>query len=154
MDEAAMTNAQGRALAAVQAGPNGYLFLAGSAFHPRTSSQTLTYEGSGCISSDDAVTTDLQLPEGAVINGIRIYYYNMGQPGNVTTFLTVYDGAGTYTDLLVSDSTQDLGYASEYEALPSPETVDNLSQAYVLTANTDTGTQFCGVRVFYAAPCT
>ncbi len=129
-----------------------YQFVAGSAFNSRTSSQSVTYAGAGCINSSAAVTTDLQLPDGAEIYGVRTYYYNMGQPGDVTTFLTVYDGAGNYVDLLAAPSTFDSGYASQHFPLDPNEIVDNLSQSYVLTARTSTDVLICGMRVFYAIP--
>lgn len=131
---------------------DSYLFIAGSALSPRTSSQTVSYIGAGCIATNDAVTTDLQLPDGAEILGVRVYYYNSGQPGAVRTFLTSYDGAGSFFDHLNMPSTFDDGYASEYFPLPTPLVVDNFSQSLVLTANTSTGLQLCGLRVFYEAP--
>lgn len=131
-----------------------YLFVAGSAFKPRSSSQSVTYAGAGCISSTEAVTTDLQLPDGAEIFGVRTYYYNMGQLGSVTTFLTVYDGAGNYTDLLAAPSTMNAGYASEYFYFDfgTGPIVDNLPQSCVLTARTGTDLLLCGMRVYYGAP--
>ena len=64
---------------------NDYLFVAGSAFNARTSTQTVTYPGAGCINSTAAVTTDLQLPQGAEIQGIRTYYYDMASAGTEPT---------------------------------------------------------------------
>ena len=131
---------------------NDYLFVAGSAFNARTSTQTVTYPGAGCINSTAAVTTDLQLPQGAEIQGIRTYYYDMASAGSVGTYLTVYDGAGGSSDLLNQDSTLESGYASEYFNLAVPVVVDNLAQSYVLTANMAANLRFCGMRVFYDAP--
>lgn len=137
---------------APQGGTIAYLFIAGSALHPRTSGQAVTYEGGGCIASDGAVTTDLQLPDGAFILGVRTYYYNMGQPGDLVTYVTIYDGAGVVNDLLSEASTLDSGFVSEHFELSPPATVDNISQSYVLTASIDAGLELCGMRVFYEVP--
>lgn len=131
---------------------DSYLFVAGSAFHPRTSAQSVTYAGAGCISSSAAVTTDLQLPDGAAVYGVRTYYYNLGAPTSVYTSLTVYDGAGNFTDLLSEPSTLNGGYASEYFDFDPDLIVDNIPQSYVLTGNISSDAQLCGMRVFYGAP--
>lgn len=130
-----------------------YLFIAGSAFNARLSTQTVTYPGAGCTYSDKAVTTDLQLPDGAQMLGVRTYYYNDGEPTRrVTTFLSTYDGLGGVTDLLSVGSTGTAGYHSEYFALASPVTVDNINKSYVLSAMMDTNLRFCGMRFFYQTP--
>jgi hypothetical protein len=143
-DDAAMADPQGIA--------QSYLFFAGSALSARTSSQSVSYISAGCIATNGAVTTDLQLPDGADVQGVRMFYYNQGQAGDVTAFLTSYDGAGGLVDHLAASSTMDEGYASEYFALTTPLVVDAFTQSLVLTANIDAGLRLCGLRVFYAAP--
>lgn len=132
--------------------PDDYLFVTGSAFTPRTSTQTVTYPGAGCISFDGFVTTDLQLPQGTAIQGVRLYYYDMATPGSVSVFVNSFDGAGGFTSLLTGASTVETGYSSEYFAFGSPVIVDNLSQSLSLIASMATGLRFCGMRVFYDAP--
>ena len=130
-----------------------YTFVAGSAFSPRNSTTSVTYYSGGCIHASDLVTTDLQLPGGTQIIGFRTYYYDNGDSGNISGWITSYDGAGTTTDLLLGHSTIETGYASEYFAFPTSYLVDNHNVALTLIARTTgTATQFCGMRVFYDQP--
>src|SRR5690606_33700134 len=115
----------------LQAIQTKYLFIAGSAFNARTSAQTINYPGAGCTYSNLALTTDIQLPDGAKILGVRSFYYNNNQPSDsLTMFLSSYDGAGGLTDHLVMASTFSNGYEDEYASLAMPLLVDNFSQAY------------------------
>lgn len=157
--EAAGNNIFFHAPGADEAGPmspmgsaNDYLFVTGSAFTPRTSTQTITYPGAGCISFDGFVTTDLQLPQGAAIQGVRLYYYDMATPGSVSVYVNSFDGGGNFSSLLSALSTIETGYSSEYFAFGAPVIVDNISQSLSLIASMATGLRFCGMRVFYDAP--
>jgi hypothetical protein len=135
------------------AGTTSYLFVAGSAFTARDSAAPVVYTGAGCINSaSNFVVTDLQLPAGASVLGIRSYYYNNGQATSVTTALTSYDGAGGFTDQIVANSTLNIGYADEYTAAAAPVLIDNASLFYLLLATTPVNLQFCGIRVFYQNP--
>ncbi len=129
---------------------SAYLFLAGSAFTPRTSSQTVTYSGGGCSYSDAALTTSLELPDNAMIQGVRLFYYSTAPANLVGMFLTRYTGDGSFTDLLTGTSTISTGYASEYFSLPAPVAIDNSGQSYALTATMVAGARLCGMRVFYS----
>ncbi len=134
-------------------GAFGYLFVAGSAFSPRSSASPMTYAGGGCIkSTNDFVATDLQLPDGITVLGIRSYYYNNGQAGNVSAALTTYDGAGAFTDHVIGASTLNTGYADEYFALTTPLVIDNLSRSHVLLGQTAADMLFCGIRVYFQYP--
>ena len=127
-----------------------YLFVAGSAFTPRTSSQTVSYPGGGCSYSDGALTTSLELPEQAEVHGVRVYYYSPSPPARVALFLTIYPGNGSSTDLMMSSTSYGGGYTTEYFPTLSPLMIDNASGSYVLTATMEPGTRVCGMRVFYA----
>jgi hypothetical protein len=134
------------------AGSDQYLFVAGSAFSPRTSTQTVSYPGAGCIFSDSAVTTDVQLPSGTEVLGVRLYYYDMATLGNVNIFFTNYDGAGDGSDLISGSSTLESGFSSEFFSAPASVFIDNASGSYVLIANMATGLRFCGARLFISQP--
>lgn len=133
-------------------GTGQYLFIAGSAFNARSSTQTVSYPGAGCTSSSDAVTTDVQLPSGTVVNGVRLYYYSNGASGNLGLFFTSYNGQGGLSDLVTGSSTVNTGYSSDYFAAGSPITIDNASNSYVVTVTMNPGQRFCGARVFLALP--
>lgn len=139
-------------LGAAPAGSNQYLFVAGSAFTPRSSAQTVSYPGSGCTFSDAAVTTDVQLPSGTEVLGVRLYYYDMATAGSVGIFFTNYNGAGGTSDLITGSSTLESGYSSEFFSPPASVFIDNTSGSYVLTATMAAGQRFCGARLFIAQP--
>lgn len=130
-------------------GGSTYLFVAGSAFTPRTSAQTVTYPGGGCSYSTGALATSLELPDFAQIEGVRVYYYSTDASANVGLFLTNYPGDGSADDLLTETSSFGSGYSDEFFDADPALTVDNLSGSYVLTATMEAGTRFCGMRVFY-----
>lgn len=131
-------------------GGTTYLFIAGSAFTPRTSSQTVTYQGSGCTYSSAALTTSLELADFSEISGVRVFYYNTTPGSSVSLFLTTYDGAGGSSDNLTGNMTSSSGYASDYFSLATPLVVDQFASSMVLTATMSPGTRLCGMRVFYA----
>lgn len=58
-----------------------FQFIAGSNFQPRDSDVAFSYRGAGCLMRDPGAgdswfTIDLQLPEGAVLDFLRIFYYD------------------------------------------------------------------------------
>lgn len=126
-----------------------YLFLSGSAFTPRTSTQTVTYPGGGCSFSSGYLNASLELPDGAEIQGIRLFYYSNDPTRKVNVILNTFAGNGGFVNLLDESSTQTANFTDEYFALPTPAVVDNSANSYVLVAATDTGTRLCGMRVFY-----
>ena len=130
-----------------------YLFVAGSALVPRSGSTTVTYNGAGCVSAvGDYLTTDLQLPAGSTLEGVRTYYYDNAATGSVSSAITRYDGSGGFLDLLIPTLPHATGYANGYNVLATPEVIDNVTYSYVLLASTGTGTRICGLRVFYSTP--
>lgn len=139
-------------MSAAPSGSDQYLFIAGSAFTPRSSAQTVTYPGSGCTFSDAAVTTDVQLPSGTEVLGVRLYYYDMASVGSVGVFFTNYNGTGSSDDLITGASTQESGYSSEFFSAPASVFIDNISGSYVLTATMAAGLRFCGARLFLSQP--
>lgn len=128
---------------------NRYLFIAGSVFTPRKSSQSVTYPGGGCIYSSEAVTTSLELPKNAQVLGVRLFYRNVSESTKVSAYLTSYTGDGLLSDAMNEDSTFDTGYASDYFAFTTPLIIDNYNQGYTLTGATDVNTELCGMRVLY-----
>lgn len=134
-------------------GSTGYLFVSGSSFSPRASSTPMSYASAGCVqSTGDYVVTDLQLPNGAAVLGIRSYYYNNGQTGSVRAALTSYDGAGGFTDDIVGASTLTTGYSDEYFSGGAPVVIDNVNRSYVLLGKTAADMRFCGIRVYFQYP--
>lgn len=128
-----------------------YLFIAGSAFTPRTSAQTVTYPGAGCINSSDFVTTSLELPNGTELSGFRLYYFSNTVGANVTGIITEFDGSGGATGLANGSSSTSTGYGDVYVPVTTaPVIINATSRSYVLLADMAVGTRFCGMRVFYS----
>lgn len=131
---------------------NHYLFITGSALTPYNSTGTVSYYGGGCASSTTWLTTDLQLPDGSTLLGVRTYYYDNAATGTLATGVSKYDGLGTSTTVSLNDMPHSTGYNNVYYSPTSTEVIDNFSNSYVLYANTGTDTRICGFRVFYSIP--
>lgn len=129
-----------------------YLFITGSALTPYNSTGTVSYHTGGCASSSTWLTTDLQLPHGSTLLGVRTYYYDNAAAGVARTGVSKYDGLGTSTTVSLNDMPHSTGYNNVYYSPASTEVIDNFSNSYVLYANTGTDTRICGFRVFYSIP--
>lgn len=134
---------------AAPSGGSDYLFIAGSAFTPRTSAQTVSYPGGGCLYSNDAVNTSLELPDGAVVEGARLYYFSNSPTDNLELYLNRFPGNGSFSNFLSGETTYSSGYVDEYFFASPTITIDNLSGAHVLVVVMEPNTRFCGVRLFY-----
>lgn len=127
----------------------GYQFIAGSAFAPRDTSIDVSYVGGGCVYGSGFLSTDVQLPDGVQLQGVRMYYFDDDPSTTVGVFITAYDSMGGLDDLRYGGSSFDTGYTNEYFNLDTPHTVDNFTNALVLNVQTGAGTQFCGARLYY-----
>lgn len=131
-----------------------FLFIGGVGFSPRTSSQRVSYFGGGCIGSNGWVNTDVQLPHGAKVIGVRVYYHAPASE-SMRTGLGVSDGAGS-TIYPIFDSTLQSGgsYYSDYYSPSVVTLIDNGSHAYSLSAGQFSSDQvwLCGMRVNYQLP--
>lgn len=134
-----------------------YLYVAGSALRPRISSVEWTSTGNGGCMYTNGYTwsnVDVQLPEGARVDYLRLYYYDTNA-NNSIAWLTSYDGAGGYDDMVNVYSDSNTGYGttlSEYLG----EVVDTVGKSYLLNWNPysaiDGTLQVCGLRVAYRLP--
>ncbi|HQN43191.1 MAG TPA: hypothetical protein PLA25_03580, partial [Anaerolineaceae bacterium] len=100
---------------------------------------------------NEIFNVDLQLPDGATIEFLRLYYYDTSA-GDSRAWVTSYDGAGNYSDLMTVASTGNTGYGQALSASPSV-VVDNYSNSYLLNWRSNTAgvtSQLCGLRVFYS----
>lgn len=92
----------------------------------------------------------LDLPDGSLVEYVRIYYYDI-VAANSHVWLTRYDDGQAYSDVLYVGSTGSAGYGTALSA-QSSHIVDNLAYAYVLNWRPDDlgpGLQLCGLRVAY-----
>jgi hypothetical protein len=150
-------------------GPNGksvpllppnqfqYLKTIGTAFQPRESTSTYAYTTNGCMYQNGGSTFRFQgrldLPDGAIIKFLRIYYLDTAAT-DMTAWITRYDPGQGNLDLTSVMSTGSGGYGTTLSPLID-QVVDNATYAYVLTWGTSVATsanQICGVRVAYYPP--
>jgi hypothetical protein len=123
----------------------------GVAFQPRDSDTGYDYFGSGCISSQgaDYFVLDIQLPAGAEIDFVRLYYYDASS-ANARLYLTWYDAQGGYSDVVYVDSSGSSGYGSA--GIATSYTVDPITQAVTLVwrpNTTGSSMALCGARIRY-----
>jgi len=126
----------------------------GMAFQPRDSDTGYDYFGNGCISSKvaDSFVLDIQLPTGAEIDFVRMYFYDASS-ANSRMFLAWYDGQGGYSDVMFIDSSGNSGYGSvgDYTSY----IIDPVNQAISLVwqpNTTGSSMALCGVRIRYQVP--
>lgn len=136
-------------------GTNRYRFVPAAAFVRRSSSDSLVNDGFGCVYSNLvagwALNADLQMPDGARVMGVRVFYHVPGASGSIRTWFTSYDGAGGFSDLISNATTNTGGYFSEYFPAATPVTIESPYYAYALNARIlGSDTQLCGMRVFYS----
>jgi len=134
-----------------------YKRVAGSNFHPRDSDISYAYRGAGCVvreagPGDSWFTTDLQVPEGAVIDFFRVYYYDNTSTYGIDSELWAFDGAGGVFLIAEADSIGSPGYGSTGSGSFN-YSVDNTDEALVVVASIPEGAGYdlalCGVRIRY-----
>ncbi len=130
-----------------------YYFVPAGGFVRRDSINSLANVGLGCIGSDVNATlnADVQLPAGAEILGVRIFYHAPNAGDQIRGWFTSYDGAGGYTDLISASTTQTGGYFSEYFTPGTTFSIDPVTFAYALNTRFlgSTDVEMCGMRVFW-----
>jgi len=135
--------------------------IPGTAFHPRFSTTTYSAAGGGqCIyataGGSEIFVMDLWLPDGAIIDFFRLYYYDTNA-ANSTLFLTAYDFTGGYDDIAWVYSSGTGGYGDDYVQTPTfaEYTVDNFDTPLLFNWRpnfTGSNEQLCGVRLGYWTP--
>lgn len=140
----------------------GFQFLraAGSNFAPRDSDTAFSYGGAGCLQRDSNVgdswfTYDVQLPDGALIDFMRVYFIDNDASFNVNSELWAFDGAGGTTLIAEADSSGTPGTGSASSA-SFAHTVNNAAQSLVVVGSIQGGVgiavQLCGIRFRYLGP--
>jgi hypothetical protein len=134
-----------------------YYFAAGSSLHSADYTMRQDYQAGACISALDTglqfLTLNLDLPQGARIDYLRIYFYDTDASNSVAN-IRKYDAAGNNTEIASVSSSGNAGFGTALSAY-SGHVVDNTDGAYVLnwqpivTGNT---MQLCGLRVAYRLP--
>jgi hypothetical protein len=136
-----------------------YIYAAGTTLKPRVYDSGWQYDSGGCtyVSSDpgDVLNLHLDVPNGAWVEYLRIYYKDSSDL-NSQAWLTTYNGAGTYSDLITVTSASNTGYGTSLSlAMPETTIVDNMNNAYVFNWRpyiTGTTMELCGLRLAYHLP--
>lgn len=141
--------------------PNEMIYsVAGSDFHPRSSSVKPNYQGGGCVSSlgassqqdSNAFTAPLNLPHGATILGIRLLGYDNEVTSNASLKLFTFPVADF---LATASSDGHSGYFSQYASLATPFVVNTISGSLSLVWYSDVADadlRLCAARVYYTPP--
>lgn len=130
---------------------------AGSNFVPRDSTATFSYGGGGCVQRNSNVgdswfTIDVQLPDGAVVDFLRVYYYDNDPTYDINSELWAFDGAGGTNLVADADSTGTPGYSSTGSDFFN-HPVDNINESLVIVVSIEGGIgpnlKLCGYRLRY-----
>lgn len=129
--------------------------VAGSSFRPPDSATEFDYGANGCLyrvgaTGGNAFTYDLQLPQGAQINFLRLFFNDASLPDNIELDLVAFDNAGLTVLIEEIASTGWTGWGSTTSTTVS-HVVDNGGWAYILWAaipdGPESGLQLCGVSI-------
>jgi hypothetical protein len=133
--------------------------VTGAALKPRESDVSYSVDSNGSctyVAAGDESTvwnTPIQLPNGSVVDTLRIYYYDTSG-SNTTAWFTVYDlYGGIVEEWSVSSSTS--GGNSFNDSAQINHTVDYSVYNYLLNWRpvvSGSTIQLCGFRVFYMPP--
>lgn len=102
---------------------------------------------------NDLFTLHLEVPHGALIEYLRIFYYDTST-GNTSGYITTYDGQGGLSDRVGVTSTGAAGYGTALSAQIA-HVVDTMNNAYVLNwipGGQGSTIRLCGLRVAYRLP--
>ena len=132
-----------------------YKFIPANTFVPYDDDMTYAYYGAGCVyrtGGSRFANHTLQLPQGAEIDYVRIFFYDSNDTYNAGVYLYAYDGYGALTQIAHVASTGTPGQSSAGSGFFS-YFVDNEAEALSLTLDYGLGgnstVQICGVRIRY-----
>jgi hypothetical protein len=132
-----------------------FLFLAASTFAPFDNTMTYVNGGQGCIyRTGGAWLTEhsVQLPQGAEISQIRLYFYDNSTVDNAAAQLYAFPGTGSSTKIVEVESTGTPGQ-SWVDSAPFSYIVDNSAEALVARLDYQSSwsenVKICGVRIRY-----
>jgi hypothetical protein len=137
-----------------------FLRAAGAVFVPRRSDTSFSYGGAGCLQRDGTTGESyflhgLTLPDRALVDYLRVYYYDDDVSSDIRAALYTYDGYGNYRLIAEAVSSASPGYSSTGSGFFA-HTVDNMTESLAVLADFGGGSgsdlQFCGIRIRYQAP--
>lgn len=129
--------------------------IAGLNFHPLASNVTYNSTPGGCLyqtGSAGYFASDIQVPDGAVIDYLRVYFYDVDGGSDAVAELYAYDGAGKDTLIASAAGSGTPAYSSAVSE-PFSHPVNNAAEALAVVldfqgANSD-ALRICGIRIRY-----
>jgi hypothetical protein len=129
--------------------------IAGISFHPLASGVTYASTPGGCLyqtGSAGDFASDIQVPDGATIDYLRVYFYDTDGGSDAVAELYAYDGAGNSTLIASAVGSGTPAYGSAVSE-PFSHFVDNAAEALAVVldfqgASTD-ALRICGIRIRY-----
>jgi len=126
-------------------------------FTPQTSDMEYRYETGGCVQKVAAdhgwMAHDLQLPEGARITYMRLYFYDIDPANDAVAQLMSYDGQGHLDRIDLVQSSGTPGWSSVGSGAPFSHPVHNVDEALavwlVFGQSASPALRICGVRIQY-----
>ncbi len=132
-----------------------FRFTSANTFVPYDDNMTYNYYGAGCVYRTGGASFSeqtLQLPDGAEIDFMRVYFYDNDAVNNAGAHLFSFDGAGSFTTIASATSSGQPGQSSTGSGFFS-HVVDNTNRALSLRLDYGGGTtsnlRICGVRIRY-----
>lgn len=137
---------------------NKYYFISGNTFTPG-GDVSYTRQVIGCVNQmplNILFSAPVNLPQGAVVTGIRLYTYNDEATTTISTALFILnDGKGLSASTLTANSAPNtVGYQSRKNTVDNNTTIDNATYAYQVSWYTHGSSDspilsLCGVRLLY-----
>ena len=129
--------------------------IAGINFHPLASDVAYDSTLGGCLyqtGSGGHFASDIQVPDGATIDYLRVYFYDTDGGSDAVAELYAYDGAGDSTLIASAAGSGTPAYGSAASE-PFSHPVDNRTEALAVVldfqgASTD-ALRICGIRIRY-----
>jgi hypothetical protein len=134
-----------------------YKFVSGSTLHSADYTMTEDYQAGACLSvasgdsADQFFTAYLNLPAGARVEYLRIYYYDTNASVDSTAYIRQYDAHGNTTTIASVSSSGSSGYGTTLSAY-STHIFNQNDDGYVLNwlpNTTGSSMRLCGLRVAY-----
>ena len=134
----------------------------GVGFHRRNSNVGYAYYGGGCTYitaanggnvDNNALSTRLDIPDGAVILGVEFQYRDADAVNDSRLYLYRFDGAGGIATVALVNSSGNAGYGSSYTSTNLNAAYDLFNYSYSLvwySGGVGINHAICGARVKYA----
>ena len=149
------------AAAPLRGGGTQYLSIAGTSFVSANSGNTYQYQYGGGVKLTAVsgpwpfMTAPVELPDGAVIHGLTLYYSDSDDTANIILWLQRSNRAGGIDTMagVATSGSSGTGYITDNSITSGTETVDNGSYNYSLAAELDSANVILyGARIDYSPP--